>query len=504
MEINPAHMHTKRPNLAPKIPSVIIVGGGIAGMTLAMALEKSKLPYEIFERAREVKALAALFKQLGVYEHMVAIGKDATCIQIANEKREIEYKMDFAEQLEMFGSKGYIVSRPLLYDILRSKVPPERFHMNKKILALQQGGNGALIRCSDGTTIEGDIIVGADGAYSAVRQNLYAQLKKQKKLPASDDVDLPFSTVCLVGQTRPLNPGVFPNLSLQDCQFIRTLGDNKPYSWTYFTTKQNTVCWMVIQYLDDATRLENDPFCNSEWGPEAAGAMCDKVRDFPIISGSERTWTIGDLIDSTPKELISKVLLEEKVFDTWYKCRTVLVGDACHKFNPAGGAGANNAIHDAVALANRLQALPDQPTVEDIEKAFKLYKKERFPKVQEAFNSSLALKSMVEQNLKGAMMRYMSKNMPLWINRKVLIRMLSYQPQLSYLELIPYEGSVPPAHQQSLADAIKKAKKEKAKQERAQAGASSLASKSLSLHQQQQGQEQEMREQEMKQTVTAV
>lgn len=57
MEINPALVNVKRPNLAPKIPSVIIVGGGIAGMTLALALEKSKLPYEIFERASEVKAL---------------------------------------------------------------------------------------------------------------------------------------------------------------------------------------------------------------------------------------------------------------------------------------------------------------------------------------------------------------------------------------------------------------------------------------------------------------
>lgn len=142
-----------------------------------------------------------------------------------------------------FGSKGYIVARPMLYDILRSKVPAERFHMSKKILSLQQGGNGALIRCSDGSTIEGGIIVGADGAYSAVRQNIYAQLKKDKKLPASDDVDLPFSTVCLVGQTRPLDPEEYPNLKLEDCQFMRTLGDNKPYS------VRQMIVYVVVFYL---------------------------------------------------------------------------------------------------------------------------------------------------------------------------------------------------------------------------------------------------------------
>lgn len=129
-----------------------------------------------------------------------------------------------------FGCSGYIVARPKLYELLLRQVPSEKIFFGKKILALQQGGNGALIRCSDGSCTEGDIIVGADGAYSAIRQNLYAQLKKEKKLPASDDVDLPFSTVCLVGQTRPLDHGIFPNLALEPCQFFRILGDNKPYS----------------------------------------------------------------------------------------------------------------------------------------------------------------------------------------------------------------------------------------------------------------------------------
>lgn len=85
---------------------------------------------------------------------------------------------------------------------------------------------------------------------------------------------------------------------------------------------------MVIQFLNKETSKQNDSFRNSEWGPEAAEAMCKEVRHFKLPSGEEgKALTIGDLIDKSPKELISKVMLEEKVFDTWYGGRTVLLGD---------------------------------------------------------------------------------------------------------------------------------------------------------------------------------
>jgi len=69
---------------------------------------------------------------------------------------------------------------------------------------------------------------------------------------------------------------------------------------------------------------ENDPnFRNAEWGPESIESMIKQVSHHKIPFGD----TLGDLIEATPRDLISRVLLEEKCFETWHHQRTVLLGD---------------------------------------------------------------------------------------------------------------------------------------------------------------------------------
>lgn len=59
--------------------------------------------------------------------------------------------------------------------------------------------------------------------------------------------------------------------------------------------------------------------------------MVKEVRDFVLPGGC----TLGEFIDQTPKEFTSKVMLEEKLFDTWFSGRTVLLGDSAHKMHPS-------------------------------------------------------------------------------------------------------------------------------------------------------------------------
>ena len=64
-------------------------------------------------------------------------------------------------------------------------------------------------------------------------------------------------------------------------------------------------------------------FRNSEWGPEANKSTTDEIYNYPIKEGG----VLGDLIDATDKDLISRVYIEDKLFKTWNHGRTVLIGD---------------------------------------------------------------------------------------------------------------------------------------------------------------------------------
>ncbi|KAF9311536.1 hypothetical protein BG003_007302 [Podila horticola] len=131
----------------------------------------------------------------------------------------------------------------------------------------------------------------------------------------------------------------------------------------------------------------NDSFRSSECGPEAAEVMTREVRNFKLPSKNGRALAMGHYIDRTSRGAISKVILEEIVFDTWFGGRAVLLGDACHKMNPAGGMGCITAMHDAVALANWISAI-DSPTLPNLKTIFKEYRDERRPIAKAAFESS--------------------------------------------------------------------------------------------------------------------
>ncbi|KAG0321945.1 hypothetical protein BG000_003063 [Podila horticola] len=195
-------------------------------------------------------------------------------------------------------------------------------------------------------------------------------------------------------------------------------------------SKFNSVLGTEFSQLNSETSKQNDAFCNSEWGPEAAEEMCKQVRDLKIPGGKDGNLTMGDLIDKTPKHLISKVMLEEKL-------------------NPSGGAGALTAIHDAVALANWISTL-HKPRLADIDGVFAEYQAERLPVAKEAVGTTKFFKSMGGKGIVSALSKSLFRHMPEWLIRIVRLKMVAARPQLSFLPLVKDKGSIPPKYQPSL------------------------------------------------------
>lgn len=94
-----------------------------------------------------------------------------------------------------------------------------------------------------------------------------------------------------------------------------------------FTTRENTCCWTVVKHLNMGKIVnKEETFRSTEWGTDAALAMCGEVASLRVPGGNGRL-TMQDIFNRTEDENISKVVLEEKIFSTWWEGRTVLIGD---------------------------------------------------------------------------------------------------------------------------------------------------------------------------------
>lgn len=87
----------------------------------------------------------------------------------------------------------------------------DRIRWGQYVLEIVSGDAGVQCRCANGYVEQGDILVGADGAHSAVRQNLYKTLKDKGLLPKCDMEGLKVTQNAIIGLTRPVDLTRFPD-----------------------------------------------------------------------------------------------------------------------------------------------------------------------------------------------------------------------------------------------------------------------------------------------------
>ncbi|KAF9954679.1 hypothetical protein BGZ72_004407 [Mortierella alpina] len=378
-----------------------------------------------------------VFEQLGLLDEL-----EKMCYPIANmEFFTQNMKKIGAFQVgtkELLGYDRVCLPRPELYDLMLAQVPANKIQFGKKVLSLQQNENGAMLRFSDNSTHHGDIIIGADGAYSGVRQSLYKELSEKGELPKSDSEGLSLNYLCMLGTSDPMDPVQYPKLKDHSSHLTQIMGDGTAYSWTVITVPGNRMCWSVVQQLADIAVAKDVMFRNSEWGPEAIEETIADIQDLPNGMGG----TMADLINATPRDRISKIMLEEKLFETWQHGRTVLIGDACHKMLPSAGQGAVNAMQDAVILANCLYDL-ESLEPEAISAALKDYQEQRYEHAKFQFEISKSNgKIMSGQTWLDRLIRYMVLNyLPKSIKMRKLIERAAYRPQIAYMPQAETRGT---------------------------------------------------------------
>ncbi|KAF9427963.1 hypothetical protein BGZ94_003729 [Podila epigama] len=241
-------------------------------MITAIMLEKAGMHrYVILERTSSLKPLGAAlllsavslrcFEQLGLLPEIIEISKPQIGGAWLDESLNYLGNFDGCFIGKRYGYFNVVMTRPDLLAILTRHVPAHKILFSKKVLSLTQTSEFATVRCSDNTAFQADIVIGADGAYSGIRQNMYKAIQAEyqeinvaslenkrlnnviKPLPKSDVAPLRFDQHAIVGVTGTLDPERYPFLREKGCQAI-TIFKNSISIWLFPLT-HNRIAWCV-------------------------------------------------------------------------------------------------------------------------------------------------------------------------------------------------------------------------------------------------------------------
>ncbi|PKX91336.1 FAD-dependent oxidoreductase [Aspergillus novofumigatus IBT 16806] len=355
--------------------TVIVVGGSIAGLTLAHCLDRAGIDHIVLEKAKDIAPQlgtsigispngARILDQLGVYEEI------EKCIEPLN-VATVSYPDGFhfsSRYPEIIGQRfGFPIAfldRQKLLQILYNRYPKKHnICLNKKVVSIQTLGDDLGVTTEDGSIYTGQLVVGADGVHSRVRSEMWKAGEKQSTglVSERERTGMTVEYSCIFGISSPikgLEMGDQVNAFFDRLTIITIHG------------KDSRIFWFVIQKLDEKYTYPNSPrFTDAD-----AAAMAEKLKDVRFY----RDITFGQVW--TNKEVASMTALEETIFQTWHHGRMALMG-------------ANCAIEDAATLATLLNNLVDVanaklPSNAEIETLLQRYRKIRYSRVKSIYKTS--------------------------------------------------------------------------------------------------------------------
>ena len=161
---------------------VAIVGGGIGGLATALALQRAGIEAEVFEQASELREVGAgiqlgpnavrLLFRLGLEERLreVAVRPEVVWEYRRWEDARVLFQQKFGDEDEsVFGAPYYVVHRADLLGLLSEAVSDDIVHFGRSCIGPTQNGGGVELSFEDGSRARTDIVVGADGIRSTVR-----------------------------------------------------------------------------------------------------------------------------------------------------------------------------------------------------------------------------------------------------------------------------------------------------------------------------------------------
>jgi salicylate hydroxylase/6-hydroxynicotinate 3-monooxygenase len=338
-------------------PSISVIGAGIGGMAAALALQRAGFNVEIFEQAKQFARVGAgiqmlpnscsVLRGLGVLE-----GLQETSFAPFSHLNRVwdtgEIKRELPMPVSLYGAPFLCMHRADLHGALCAPVPLETVHFDKRLVGIDERGDQVELSFADGSRFTTDLVIGADGVHSVVR-------------------DL------IVGPDKPIHKGRIAYRSVYDSSRLAdpsVVGNSRTKWWgsdrhivIYFTAKDRSQLYFVTSVPEPTDWLTEE-----SW---SARGDVNELRD--AYAGFHPDVTA--VLDACP-DCHKWAILEREPLSTWSSRRVVLLGDACHPMTPYMAQGGATSIEDAAVLTRCLSAVDG----DDIEGAFARYEASRKPR----------------------------------------------------------------------------------------------------------------------------
>jgi salicylate hydroxylase len=334
---------------------IAIVGGGLAGLAAAHALTTFGMKAEVFEAAPALGEIgAAVNVSPQAAKALQAIDLGDKIAAVANSSPGIYTRnMQTGEFLEFndrqktaarCGAPYYTFHRADLLDALASGLDHSAIHLGHRLTGIEERGDRITLAFANGTQVEAEIVIGADGVRSVIRQALYGD-------------DSPTYTGQMVWRAL-LNGSDVPEKVLEPTGHVQWVGPG---------------CHLLAYYIrgrklvNIVTQEDTDKWVEEGWSTR--GDPGEMRLSFP--NPEPRLEKLLSLVTECSKwGLFTRPLTQN-----WGRGRIQLIGDAAHAMLPNAGQGACQAFEDSYILARWLEACPDPV------EAFTNFRRIRIPRV---------------------------------------------------------------------------------------------------------------------------
>jgi 2-polyprenyl-6-methoxyphenol hydroxylase-like FAD-dependent oxidoreductase len=341
---------------------ILINGGGIAGLTCAIALQKLGIETAVYESTPEIKPVGAglviqsnairALEYIGIEDKIIDAANPINQIAIIDEKANVIKKQKPSSiNRELFA--GLAIHRHTLHQILKSYLPEDLLFTSKKATSFLNKDGKVILQFEDGTNVEGDFLISADGINSNIRLQLLPDSKPRYAghicwRSVIDNSDLKISEATETWGSKG-RFGIVP------------INENKIY-W-YATISSNQFDVKINHY-----NLKN---------------IKEHFSDYHS--------TVHEILEKSSNEkLIKNPICDIKPLNQFAFNKVLLIGDAAHATTPNLGQGACQAIEDVMVLHQEIVS------GKDVESAFKSFEKRRMDKAKYIINTSRKLGSIAQ------------------------------------------------------------------------------------------------------------